>query len=159
MAQKSNVVSAAWKTIPINIGGYIVLGGMGFATWQIYKWYQQQKLESEIEKKAAEIKAYNKAGINASFLDQQYITWGKFINDELNSIVNIDEDKIFNIFRQLKNIVDVYKLQSSVTYTQGLLWKQSGTLDTQLAYYLSESDIEIINKILSSKNIAYQFNA
>lgn len=159
MAQKSNVVSAAWKTIPINIRGYIVLGGMGFATWQIYKWYQQQKLESEIEKKAAEIKAYNKAGINASFLDQQYITWGKFINDELNSIVNIDEDKIFNIFRQLKNIVDVYKLQSSVTYTQGLLWKQSGTLDTQLAYYLSESDIEIINKILSSKNIAYQFNA
>lgn len=72
MAQKSNVVSGAWKTIPINIRGYIVLAGMGFAGYKIYKWYQQELLDTEVSRKAAEIKAYNKAGVNASFPDQQY---------------------------------------------------------------------------------------
>lgn len=158
MAQKSNIVSGAWKTIPLNIRGYIVLGGVGIAAYQIYKWYKNNQLQDEIDKKAAEIKAYNKAGIVASFPDGQYVAWGKMINDELNSPFNIDEDKIYNVFRKFKNIVDVYKLQSAITYTQGIIWKQSGTLDEQLAYYLSDSDIDIINKILASKNIAYTFS-
>lgn len=156
MAQKSNVVSAAWKTIPINIRGYIVLAGMGFAGYKIYKWYQQELLDTEVSRKAAEIKAYNKAGVNASFPDQQYVTWGKLINDELNSIT-VDEDKIYNVFRQLKNIVDLYKLQSAITYTEGFLFKLKRTLDEVLAYFLFDSDIDIINKILLSKNINYTF--
>jgi len=159
MAQKSNVVSSAWKSIPENVRGYIVLGGMGVAAWQIYKWYKNNQLQDEIDKKAAEIKAYNKAGIVASFSDVQYVTWGKMINDELNSVLNIDEDKIFAVFRQFKTIVDVLKLQSAITYTEGLIYKQTDTLDQALAYYLSDSDIDIINKILASKNIAYQFNS
>ena len=156
MAQKSNVVSGAWKAIPINIRGYILLAGMGFAGYKIYKWYQQEVLDSETNKKAAEIKAYNKAGIVASFPDNQYVTWGKLINDELNS-VTVDEDKIYSIFRQLKNVVDLYKLQSSVTYTVGFLFKLSKTLDESLSWFLSDSDIDIINKILLSKNINYTF--
>ena len=156
MAQKSNVVSGAWKAIPINVRGYILLAGMGFAGYKIYKWYQQEVLDSEINKKAAEIKAYNKAGIVASFPDNQYVTWGKLINDELNS-VTVDEDKIYSIFRQLKNVVDLYKLQSSVTYTVGFLFKLSKTLDESLSWFLSDSDIDIINKILLSKNINYTF--
>ena len=156
MAQKSNVVSGAWKAIPINVRGYILLAGMGFAGYKIYKWYQQEVLDSEINKKAAEIKAYNKAGIVASFPDNQYVTWGKLINDELNS-VTVDEDKIYSIFRQLKNVVDLYKLQSSVTYTVGFLFKLSKTLDESLSWFLFDSDIDIINKILLSKNINYTF--
>ena len=156
MAQKSNVVSGAWKAIPINVRGYILLAGMGFAGYKIYKWYQQEVLDAEANKKAAEIKAYNKAGIVASFPDNQYVTWGKLINDELNS-VTVDEDKIYSIFRQLKNVVDLYKLQSSVTYTVGFLFKLSKTLDESLSWFLSDSDIDIINKILLSKNINYTF--
>ena len=156
MAQKSNVVSGAWKAIPINVRGYILLAGMGFAGYKIYKWYQQEVLDAEANKKAAEIKAYNKAGIVASFPDSQYVTWGKLINDELNS-VTVDEDKIYSIFRQLKNVVDLYKLQSSVTYTVGFLFKLSKTLDESLSWFLSDSDIDIINKILLSKNINYTF--
>lgn len=156
MAQKSNVVSGAWKAIPINVRGYILLAGMGFAGYKIYKWYQQEVLDSEINKKAAEIKAYNKAGIVASFPDNQYVTWGKLINDELNS-VTVDEDKIYSVFRQLKNIVDLYKLQSAVTYTEGFLFKLERTLDEVLAFFLFDSDINVINKILLSKNINYTF--
>lgn len=156
MAQKSNVVSGAWKAIPINVRGYILLAGMGFAGYKIYKWYQQEVLDSEINKKAAEIKAYNKAGIVASFPDNQYVTWGKLINDELNSIT-VDEDKIYSVFRQLKNIVDLYKLQSAVTYTEGFLFKLERTLDEVLAFFLFDSDINVINKILLSKNINYTF--
>jgi hypothetical protein len=156
MAQKSNVVSGAWKAIPINVRGYILLAGMGFAGYKIYKWYQQEVLDSEINKKAAEIKAYNKAGIVASFPDNQYVTWGKLINDELNSIT-VDEDKIYGVFRQLKNIVDLYKLQSAVTYTEGFLFKLERTLDEVLAFFLFDSDINVINKILLSKNINYTF--
>ena len=156
MAQKSNVVSGAWKAIPINIRGYILLAGMGFAGYKIYKWYQQEVLDAEINKKAAEIKAYNKAGIVASFPDNQYVTWGKLINDELNS-VTVDEDKIYSVFRQLKNIVDLYKLQSAVTYTEGFLFKLERTLDEVLAFFLFDSDINVINKILLSKNINYTF--
>ena len=156
MAQKSNVVSGAWKAIPINVRGYILLAGMGFAGYKIYKWYQQEVLDAEANKKAAEIKAYNKVGIVASFPDNQYVTWGKLINDELNS-VTVDEDKIYSIFRQLKNVVDLYKLQSSVTYTVGFLFKLSKTLDESLSWFLSDSDIDIINKILLSKNINYTF--
>jgi hypothetical protein len=158
MAQKSNVVSGAWKSIPENVRGYIVLGGIGVAAYQFYKWYKNSQLQDEIDKKAAEIKAYNKAGVVASFPDGQYVAWGKMINDELNSVLNIDEDKIFSVFRQLKNIVDVYKLQSAITYTEGLVWKQTDTLDQALSFYLSDSDIDVINKILASKNIAYQFS-
>jgi hypothetical protein len=157
MAKKTNVVSGAWKSIPENVRGYIILGGMGYAGYQIYKWYQSQKLEAQIEEKAAEIKAYNKAGVVASFPDNQYITWGNLINDELNDVLGIDEDKIFNIFRQFKNIVDVYKLQSAVTYKEGLVWKHVRTLDQVLSFYLYDSDIDIINKILASKNINYKF--
>jgi hypothetical protein len=157
MAKKTNVVSGALKTIPENVKGYILLAGMGYAGYKIYQWYQKQKLESQIEEKVAEIKAYNKAGVIASFPDNQYVSWGNLINDELNSSFGIDEDKIFNIFRQLKNIVDLYKLQGAVTYTEGLVWKQTRTLDQALAYYLYDSDIDIINKILSSKNINYKF--
>ena len=156
MAQKSNVVSGAWKAIPINVRGYILLAGMGFAGYKIYKWYQQEVLDAEINKKAAEIKAYNKAGIVASFPDNQYVTWGKLINDELNS-VTVDEDKIYSVFRQLKNIVDLYKLQSAVTYTEGFLFKLERTLDEVLAFFLFDSDINVINKILLSKNINYTF--
>tara|TARA_R110000868_G_scaffold14391_4_gene66938 strand:- start:3018 stop:3494 length:477 start_codon:yes stop_codon:yes gene_type:complete len=156
MAQKSNVVSGAWKALPINVRGYILLAGMGFAGYKIYKWYQQEVLDSEINKKAAEIKAYNKAGIVASFPDNQYVTWGKLINDELNSIT-VDEDKIYGVFRQLKNIVDLYKLQSAVTYTEGFLFKLERTLDEVLAFFLFDSDINVINKILLSKNINYTF--
>ena len=156
MAQKSNVVSGAWKAIPINVRGYILLAGMGFAGYKIYKWYQQEVLDAEANKKAAEIKAYNKAGIVASFPDNQYVTWGKLINDELNSIT-VDEDKIYGVFRQLKNIVDLYKLQSAVTYTEGFLFKLERTLDEVLAFFLFDSDINVINKILLSKNINYTF--
>jgi hypothetical protein len=161
MAQKSNAVSkaasGAWKTIPINVRGYILLAGMGFAGYKIYKWYQQEVLDTEISKKAAEIKAYNKAGVVPSFTDNQYVTWGKLIQDELNSFT-IDEDKIYNVFRQLKNIVDVYKLQSARTYTTGFFVKFDKTLDEVFATLLSESDIDIINKILLSKNISYTFS-
>lgn len=156
MAQKSNVVSKALKTIPENVKGYILLAGIGFAGYKIYKWYQQEVLDSEINKKAAEIKAYNKAGIVASFSDNQYVTWGKLINDELNSIT-VDEDKIYGVFRQLKNIVDLYKLQSAVTYTEGFLFKLERTLDEVLSFFLFDSDINVINKILLSKNINYTF--
>ena len=156
MAQKSNVVSEAWKTIPENVRGYIVLAGIGILGYKAYKWYQDEQLQSEVNKKAAEIKAYTKAGVNASFPDQQYVTWGKLIQDELNSFT-IDEDKIYNVFRQLKNIVDVYKLQSARTYTTGFFVKFEKTLDEVFATLLSESDIDIINKILLSKNINYTF--
>jgi hypothetical protein len=156
MAQKSNAVSKAWNTIPENFRGYILLAGMGFAGYKIYKWYQNEQLQSEVNKKAAEIKAYNQAGIVASYPDSQYVTWGKLINDELNSAL-IDEDKIYSVFRQLKNIVDLYKLQSSITYTEGFLFKINRTLDEVIAFFLFDSDIDVINKILSSKNINYSF--
>jgi hypothetical protein len=156
MAKKTNVVSGAWKSIPENVRGYILLGGMGFAGYQIYKWYQKQKLESQIEEKAAEIKAYNKAGVIPSFPENQYVAWGNLIQNELNSLT-IDEDKIYNVFRQLKNIVDLYKLQSARTYTTGFFVKFNKTLDEAFSTLLYDSDIDIINKILVSKNINYKF--
>jgi hypothetical protein len=156
MAQKSNAVSKAWNTIPENLRGYITLAGIGVLGYKAYKWYQNEQIQAEVSKKAAEIQAYNKAGVVASFPDNQYVTWGKLINDELNSAL-IDEDKIYTIFRNLKNIVDLYKLQSAITYTEGFLFKINRTLDEVLSYFLFDSDINIINKILASKNINYTF--
>lgn len=74
-----------------------------------------------------------------------------------------DNDKIYNVFKNLNNEADVYLLISVFGVQE---WKgtwssyfsmESGTLSYLLSYEMRDSQIQKINSILASKGINYKF--
>ena len=62
-----------------------------------------------------------------------------------------DEDAIYNVFSQMNNTSDVYKL------IQVFGTKDGKTLDVWIRSELSRNELRKLNSILSNKGIAYQF--
>lgn len=62
-----------------------------------------------------------------------------------------DEDAIYNVFQQMKNTADVYRL------IQVFGTKDGKTLDVWIRSELSRPELRKLNSILSNKGIAYQF--
>lgn len=62
-----------------------------------------------------------------------------------------DEDAVYNVFNQLNNTADVYKL------IQVFGTKDGKTLDAWIRSEFSRSELKKLNSILSNKGIYYQF--
>lgn len=62
-----------------------------------------------------------------------------------------DEDVFYNVFNAMRNTADVYALITEYGTYEGK------TLDAMVRSELTSGELKKVNKILSDKNIAYQF--
>jgi len=149
-------ISNAWNDIPSPIRGGIYLVGIGIVGFIGYRFYKKWQIDSKAEQIKNDIEAYAKAGIKQSYVDSQYKSWHDTILKE-GEALNTDENKIYAIFRAMKNEVDLLKLQE-YTYDWGLLFKYNDTLQDYLTKNVLDTDeIDQVNLILKAKRINYQF--
>lgn len=149
-------VTKTWDSVPPIVRGTIYVAAIGVIGYQGYRFYKKWKIEQEAQELKDKMAAYERAGIKPTYGDLTYKQWHDTILSEGESL-NTNEDKIYDIFRKMKNEVDFIKLQE-YTYTIGVVWKQTYTLSQYLVdHALDEDEIQQVNAILRSKNINYQF--
>lgn len=163
----------AWAKGVVNV---VVVGGVAFAAYTIYKNAQRKKDLQEAgqsataaEKRLAELAA---AGIYPSYDEASYLSMSDSLVQAMSGC-GTDEDAIFNAFRSLQNEADLMALISAfgVRYYQPCVWTSpiaysqwlindkayGGDLGTWLGYDLSASDISRVNSIIGEKSINFSF--
>jgi uncharacterized membrane protein YhiD involved in acid resistance len=129
--------------------------------WLIYKFYstvgfktaEERAEEQALDKDKDDL--YNK-GQRPTFQRTQYKQFADVIQQE-NMSFDTDENKIYNIFSQMKNDLDITLLVEAF----GQRRPQFSFNDVGLAAFLNEdlnkSEIAKINAILAGKNIKFRF--
>jgi hypothetical protein len=154
----------------------IVVGGLAYLGYELYKGYQNKQDIADANKAAAdadqELLILAQRGVNPSYDSSQYEDFSQAIVEASNGC-GTDETAIYNVFRNMHNDADIKKLISvfGVRYYQPcaasqpisyLRWQLDdhafgGSLPTFIAYELDSSEIATINSILTGNNITYQF--
>jgi hypothetical protein len=154
----------------------IVVAGLGLAGYAIYRHFKKAQDIKDANQASAlaqgEINTLEQQGVTQSFDDSQYEAFCQRLVQAMNGC-GTDEQSVYDVFRQLRNNVDIRKLivQFGVRYYQPcaatspisyLIWQANdkaygGGLPTWLSYDLSSSEIANINGILASAGISYQF--
>jgi hypothetical protein len=174
-----NKFGTFWNGLPTWSKGVLAIGGVGILFIigrTIYKNAQASKeLQAENQagiKAAEEIKVLENQGLRATYMDSQYETFSQSLVDAMNGC-GTTEDNVYNVFRSMKNDVDIRKLISifgiryyqpcaasqPVSYTKWLWDDQSfgGGLPSWLSYDLTTDEIQQVNAILKSNNVNYSF--
>jgi hypothetical protein len=154
----------------------IVVGGVAFTGWQIWKAAKRRK-EIELALAAAqmaneELKALAQRGIHPSYYTSQYELWSNQLQEAMAGC-GTDEDLIFEVMGNMRNDADVLKLISvfgvryyrpcagsqPISYLMYLADSQSfgGGIGEWFGYDLSGSDIADINEVLKDNGVAYRF--
>jgi hypothetical protein len=149
------------KDIPGWAKGIMILVVLVLIAWIIYKFYDtvgfKSREEKELEKDLRNDKneLLNK-GQKPTFSRTQYNSFAEIIDGE-NKSWNTDEDKIYNIFRQFKNDLDVILLSEAFGKKRPMYELIDRDLTGFLNADLNKSEIGEINKIFASKNIKFRF--
>ncbi len=154
----------------------IVVGGVAFAAWQIWK---ASKRAAELEKArraaelaTAELQRLASQGIRPTYYDSQYELWASQLQEAMAGC-GTDEDMILGVMGKMRNDADVLKLVKTfdvryyrpcagtqpISYTMYLLDSETfgGGLGEWFGYDLSSGDVSDINEILAGNGVKYRF--
>jgi len=133
---------------------WAIIAGAG-----IYIAYRIIKKKSPTAEEKKDIKKLESEGQKANYSDSNY----KQFADSLyaarsgNNIFGTNEDAIYNIFKKMKNDLDVTKLVEAFGNRRLSYSFQSGNLGAFMNDELDEDELNIVNTDLRSKKINYQF--
>lgn len=131
-----------------------VIAGIGIIGFVIYKNFKPRtKEEKELDK---DEDTFISQGQKPSFPKSQYTAFADTIQQE-NLSWNTDEEKIYNIFKQMKNDLDIVMLIQAFGERRPQWTVNNVALVPFLNEDLNRSEIAEINKILSAKNIKFRF--
>lgn len=167
----SNFYNQYKSTINVVVGVGAVL--VGYTVYQNYrKKEEEKKAQAGADAAQSELALLANQGINPSYYDSQYLIFADQIV-QATSGCGTDEEKVYNVFRQMQNDADIRKLVIlfGVQYYQPCAWTSpiaysiwsvndqayGGSLSTFLGYDLGASEIAAINSILATKGINFQF--
>jgi|GEM_PF-2363476 len=112
----------------------------------------------------AAVNTYKSQGVNLSYPEAQYSAWASAIHNAFGGCDPSSDDMgaVANAMNQMKNDADVYKLISVFGVRK---WDECGwwrgDVESDLVggvrHELDQTDINIINNILSGKNISFRF--
>jgi hypothetical protein len=154
----------------------IVVGGVAFAAWQLWKAAKRKKeLQAALEASQlakGEVAQLANQGIYPRYYESQYELWAQQLAEAMNGC-GTDEDMILEVMRKMRNDADVLKLievfgvryyrpcaaSQPISYLMYLADSQSfgGGLGDWFAYDLSASDIADVNAVLAAAGISYRF--
>jgi len=175
----ANKVYTFYKDLPQWAKGVVVVGGIAivyFTAKQIIN-----RIRGQAERKF-DLQESDSASSDLQDLAQQGVK-PTLSNTQIDNIINslvmamndcgTNEDAVYNQFKKLNNIADVYLLlkrwqiryytpcaiQSPISFAKYQFNNKAfgGNLSTWLSYDLTQSEIAKINKILSDKGIKYKF--
>jgi hypothetical protein len=158
------------------IQGTIIVAGLaagGYILYREWKKNQEEKQANAAADAAAQhLRDLAAQGITPTLDASQLEIFSQQLVEAMSGC-GTDEDSIHRVFRQLSNDADVAALivQFGVRYYQPCVWTSpvsfaiweandqayGGGLPTWFGYDLSDSNIEDINDILTSKGITYKF--
>jgi hypothetical protein len=132
-----------------------VIAGIGIIGFVIYKNFKPRtKEEKELDK---DEDTFISQGQKPSFPKSQYTAFADTIQQE-NLSWNTDEEKIYGIFKQMKNDLDIVMLIQAFGERRPQFTINTGmALVPFLNEDLNRSEIGEINKILAAKNIKFRF--
>jgi len=157
---KPGAITKALKEIPWIVKALVVAGAaLGIyagVSRQIKKAKDNKAAKDAVKAADDELQALVNAGAPPSYSDTQY----KLGEDTIYSAINnsrwspeggTDEEAIYRVFNSLKNSADLLKLISAFGV------RDDESLAAALRDDLDSEEMQKINQILSSKNIAYSF--
>ncbi len=159
-----------FANLPTWAVGVIAVAGVGVVTftgWKLYKYLSdsgnRQDLKSESKDGKKELKDLQQAGQKATFSDAQYSTWANQLKTSFDGC-GTSNGVWANIFGQLKNDVDVLKLNNEYGTRKhdGCNWEGDfgdfeGTLSQAIVNELSANEITAINNALEKKGIKFRY--
>lgn len=140
-----------WSKGIIAISAIVAVGLVGFVIYKNFK--PRTKEEKELDK---DEDIFISQGQKPSFPKSQYRAFADTIQQE-NLSFNTDEEKIYDIFKQMKNDLDIIMLIQAFGERRPQFTFNDVGLAPFLNEDLSKSEIGEINKILTAKNINFRF--
>ena len=145
------------KDIPGWAKGVAVIIVIGIIAFVVYKFYKDFKPRTKEQKDLEKDQdTFIEQGQKPSFPRSQYKAFADTIQQE-NLSFNTDEKKIYNIFNQMKNDLDITLLVEAFGNRRPQFTLNEVALTPFLNEDLNKSEIEEINKILIAKNIKFRF--
>jgi len=147
------------------VTGVVILGGVVFGGYKLYKWYEHKK---EMEGAEAETKATKdtldklKKKYKATLDTLQLSQIANQIEKALQGY-GTDTSSIYRAFTYVKNDLDmvnltkVYGIRKISSGKGNLAPDFEGTLASALTEEMSSKEIQALNKNLASKGISYRF--
>jgi len=160
MAQKSNI-KELFSGIPGWAKGIILILIVLLIVWLVYKFYKTVGFKSSEERKQEQDFRKDKdmlsdQGQKPTFTRTQYKGFADTIEGE-NKSWDTDEKKIYGIFRNMKNDLDIILLSEAFGKRRPQFELIERDLNGFLNADLNDSEISEVNKILASKQIKYRF--
>jgi hypothetical protein len=157
--EKKGIVSEIATGLPAWAKGIIavgVVGGIGFA---IYKLTQKGGALLKPDEAKKDVKKLEEIGQQPTYMEAQYVGFADAIYAArgCNNVFGTNEDAIYNVFRKMVNDLDVAKLIEKYGKRRLCFSFTEGNLGGFLNDDLNQKEIAIINNILKSKGIKYQF--
>lgn len=140
----------------------IAIGGVALFSMDILRRIKADAKKGEATAAQRELDNLRRKGVLPTITEAQAKGYVKQIVAAADDF-GTDNDKIYNVFKNLNNEADVYLLISVFGVQE---WKgtwssyfsmESGTLSYLLSYEMRDSQIQKINTILASKGIKYKF--
>lgn len=145
------------KDIPGWAKGVAVVIVIGIIAFVVYKFYKNFKPKTKEQKDLEKDQdTFVQEGQKPSFPRSQYKAFADTIHSE-NLSFDTDEEKIYGIFKQMKNDLDITLLVEAFGNRRPQFTLNEVALAPFLNEDLSKSEIEEINKILIAKNIKFRF--
>lgn len=145
------------KDIPGWAKGVAVIIVIGIIAFVVYKFYKDFKPRTKEQKDLEKDQdTFIEQGQKPSFPRSQYKAFADTIQQE-NLSFNTDEEKIYGIFKQMKNDLDITLLVEAFGNRRPQFTLNEVALTPFLNEDLNKSEIEEINKILVAKNIKFRF--
>ena len=140
-----------WSKGIIAVSAIVAVGLVGFVIYKNFK--PRTKEEKELDK---DEDIFIAQGQKPSFPKSQYTAFADTIQQE-NLSFNTDEKKIYDIFKQMKNDLDIVMLIQAFGERRPQFTFNNVGLVPFLNEDLNSSEIGEINKILTTKNIKFRF--
>lgn len=154
----------------------IVVGGLAFAGWQIWRASRRAaelaKARQLADLAKAELERLASQGVRPSYYDSQYELWANQLQEAMAGC-GTDEAMILSVMDNMRNDADVLKLinifdvryyrpcagTQPISYAMYLLDSESfgGGLGEWFGYDLSSGDVSDINAILAGNGVKYRF--
>jgi hypothetical protein len=145
------------KDIPGWAKGVAIIVVIGIIAFVVYKFYKDFKPKTKEQRDLeTDQDTFVQQGQKPSFPRSQYKAFADTIQQE-NLSWDTDEKKIYNIFKQMKNDLDITLLVEAFGNRRPQFTLNDVALVPFLNEDLNKSEIEEINKILIAKNIKFRF--
>lgn len=150
-------VSESFSQLPAwakGVVGVIIVGGAAFLTYKLYKGIQGAKSKIDVRRDENKLKS---EGQKQSYPNTAYKNFADKIYQAGFVFGGTDEDAIYDVFKQMKNDLDVVLLVKAFGQRRVEFSLQDAELGGFLTSELNSSEITKINEILNNNGITYRF--